>query len=198
MCARTQPGGALVSGPTTVSVVLDPQQENPIFAPALVESGLYKLRWDFGPSISGGSKQKVFQVNCGEPGPGTFAVTKTVSGTNAPSDWAFTVHIACTGGFESDAILTDENPTSTVSNLDVGETCTVSEPDSQGATTTYSPAQTSDPVPERGGTVTITIDNKFTATPPRGGGGTSNTTSTAGVAAAVAATPIKVAPRFTG
>jgi Domain of unknown function (DUF5979) len=159
-------GGVTVIGPITVTVTTDPQQEPPSgdFAPPLVVDQLYKLRWDFGESLGGGTKQKVFRVTCGSTTPtGSFAVTKTVSGTNAPTDFAFTVHIICTGGFEGDVILSDENPTATVSNLGVSETCTVTELDSQGATVTYSAAQTSGPV-TAGGTVAVTVNNDFTGT----------------------------------
>ena len=160
----TQPGGVVLIGPTTVTVSADPQQEpsSGDFRPPLVDGGQYKLQWDFGTSITTGSKQKVFKINCGAPPEesGSFQVTKTVSGAAAPVDWSFDVHITCSDGFESDVVLTDEAPSATVTDLDVGTTCTVTEPDSQGATTTYSPAQTSDPI-EDGTTTTITIDNAF-------------------------------------
>ena len=87
-------------------------------------------------------------------------MTKTVSGPNAPADFTFDVNITCSDGFVTDVVLTDEDPTATIDNLDAGTTCTVTEADSQGATVTYSPSQTSDPVPG-GGTATVTIDNNF-------------------------------------
>jgi hypothetical protein len=163
----TQPGGAQVIAPTTVTVTTVPQQEPPAgdFHPPLVDGQQYKLRWDAGTSLAGGTKQKVFRIDCDEPDPqdpdpGSFEVTKTVSGPSAPADWAFDVSIACSDGSASDVTLTDEEPTATLTNLDAGTTCTVDEPDTQGATPTYSPSQTSGPVPE-GGTATVVIDNSF-------------------------------------
>jgi hypothetical protein len=78
-------------------------------------------------------------------------------------DWSFDVRIACSNSFESDVVLTDESPTAAVENLDVGTTCTVSEDDPQGATSTaYSPGPTSDAV-QSNETTAVMIDNRFDA-----------------------------------
>lgn len=167
----TQPGGVVVIPPTTVTVSADPQQEpsSGDFTPPLLAGEMYKLRWDLGTSITNGSKQKVFKPTCSPPPenspvPGAFEVTKTVSGSSAPTDWSFDVHVVCSGGFESDVVLSDESPTATVSNLDVGTTCTVTEVAGQGAfSPTYSPGQTSDAV-QANETTTVTIDNHFVDT----------------------------------
>ena len=74
-------------------------------------------------------------VNTYPPTPGGLTVTKTVSGDTAPTDWTFVAHVVCGNMDPFNLTLTEGTPSQTRSNIPAGTTCTVTEPDSQNATT---------------------------------------------------------------